>query len=199
MELLATRNWLLAVPEKQIVNPPYQNSFSSRSSACNLSSIVGSIEKPLSLDPVTLAKIKNMYNYVCGIEPTWTVATPSYGKWANNGEGSYTFVLSCMPDETAKTVGHLHTEATVRISALSPPTGKELLLNGAGPSYLENTYNYYAEDMKTYEWNGVLKWDIPLFRKCGSSVTLAPSTSAYAEIQFSTIKAVLDICKPIME
>jgi len=27
MELLATRNWLLAVPEKQIVNPPYQNSF----------------------------------------------------------------------------------------------------------------------------------------------------------------------------
>jgi len=176
---------------------PGGDQITVRYGTSELSLSAGSIEIPVyPFDIAYLPRITRMYGELCSLTPP-DPKVPS-GQRKDTAEGSYIVTLSCRPNETEETVSHLHVETIVRITALAPPTEQELFLNGVVPSYVENTYNFDNMD-GSYDWNGILKWDIPLFKKCGSIVTLAPTTSAYAYVRFSAVQAVLDTCKPIMD
>ena len=133
----------------------------------------------------------NILNYyeMCSLPPP-----PSYRGYSILGEdSSYTFRIKC---EGEKIATILRIEARVLIISEGEPSGKEFLINTISPFYTQKIGMGYSESERLYYWGGWLKWDIPIYKRCGESITVTPSlisgygyTISYPD---SLIKAIFD-------
>ena len=126
----------------------------------------------------------------CGIQVSPdTILGRSYS--TQKGDSSYTFRIKC---EGEKTASILRIEAKdVMLTSENQISGRDFLMNGSRPSYIREIYSGYWENYRVYYWMGALSWDVPIYKRCGESVTVLPSlTSGYGDVKVDSVKAIFD-------
>ena len=144
---------------------------------------------------LTLALIGGSVRVTVSVSPNWYLTVCAslcslpfeYGGYiAKSGESSHTFTIDCQEDKTIKL---LYIKAEGFITSETQPTGMEFLINGFSPSSIYPE-DIYSDLNKVYVWSGVLKWKIPIDKKCGENITITPSVAnGYGQAVIKSIKA----------
>lgn len=143
---------------------------------------------------LTLALIGGSVRETISVHPNWYLTACAlcslpfeYGGFiASSGESSLTLTIDCQEEKTVKI---LYIKAEGFIISETQPTGMEFLINGFSPSsvYPEDVYQDFY---KVYAWSGILKWKIPIDKKCGENITITPSVAGgYGQVGIKSIKA----------
>lgn len=138
---------------------------------------------------LTLALIGGSVRETVSVTDCTGCSLPPLGGFnTQSGESALTLTIDCQEDKTVKL---LYIKAEGFIISEAQPTGMEFSINGFPPSSVYPEDSDYYDLYKVYLWSGVLKWKIPIDKKCGENIIITPSVAnGYSQVVVNSIRAI---------